>query len=195
MSSGNYYQVLGVTARLGRTIVPDDDRPTAAPVAVISHKYWMSRFGGDPDVVGTACSVNNVPVTIVGVLPPDFSGVEQAVGDAPDVSLPLALEPQFNAGLNAPPARLTQPNFWWLEVMGRLKPGVTAGAGAGQSGGRVSGTRARGLRLVSRVAVAGRTITIVAAGSHRRFPNCWSIPAAAAIYDVDARRTSARSRS
>ena len=95
MSSGNYYRVLGVTARLGRTITPDDDRPTAAPVAVISHRYWMSRFGGRPDVVGTPVSVNNVPVTIVGVLPPEFTGVEHAVGDAPDVSLPLALEPQF----------------------------------------------------------------------------------------------------
>jgi hypothetical protein len=126
MSSGNYYQVLGVVARLGRTIVPDDDRPTAAPVAVISHKYWMSRFGGSPNVVGTPASVNNVPVTIVGVLPPEFSGVEQAVGDAPDVSLPLALEPQFNAGLYAPPSRLAQPAFWWLEVMGRLNPGSTA---------------------------------------------------------------------
>ena len=126
VASGNYYQSLGVTARLGRTIMPDDDRPTAAPVAVISHKYWMSRFGGSPNVVGTPANVNNIPVTIVGVLPPEFSGVEQAVGDAPDVSVPLALEPQFNAGLNAPPSRLPQPNFWWLEVMGRLKPGATA---------------------------------------------------------------------
>ena len=125
-SSGNYYQVLGVTARLGRTILPDDDRPSAPPVAVISHKYWMSRFGGSASVVGMAANVNNVPVTIVGVLPPDFSGVEQTVGNAPDISLPLSFEPLFNAGLNAPPARLMQPNFWWLEVVGRLKPGVTA---------------------------------------------------------------------
>ena len=126
ISSGNYYQVLGVTARLGRTITPDDDRPTAAPVAVISHKYWMSRFGGSPDVVGTPISINNVPVTVVGVLPPGFAGVEQAIGDAPDVSVPLALEPQFNAGANAPPSLVTRPTFWWLQVMGRLKPGVTA---------------------------------------------------------------------
>jgi predicted permease len=126
VASGNYYQTLGVTARLGRTIIPDDDRPTAAPVAVISHKYWMSRFGGSLNVVGTPANVNNIPVTIVGVLPQEFSGVEQTVGNAPDVSLPLSFEPQFNAGLNAPPARLMQPNFWWLEVMGRLKPGATA---------------------------------------------------------------------
>src|SRR5438876_782566 len=125
VSSGNYSQTLGVTARLGRTILPDDDGPTAAPVAVISHTYWMRRFGGATTVVGTAATVNNIPVTIVGVLPPGFNGVEQAVGDAPDVSLPLGLEPRFNAGLNAPSTRLSQGTFWWLEVMGRLKPGVT----------------------------------------------------------------------
>jgi predicted permease len=126
ISSGNYYHVLGVSARLGRTITADDDRPTAVPVAVISHKYWMSRFGGRQDVVGAAVSVNSVPVTIVGVLPPEFTGVDQAVSDAPDLSLPLALEPQFNAGLNAPQSLVTRPTFWWLQVMGRLKPGVTA---------------------------------------------------------------------
>jgi predicted permease len=126
LSSGNYYQVLGVTARMGRTLTPDDDRPDAAPVAVISHKYWMSRFGGSPDVVGAAASVNNVPVTIVGVLAPDFTGVEQTMGEAPDVSLPIALEPQLNAGLTAPQALIARPTFWWLYVMGRLEPGVTA---------------------------------------------------------------------
>jgi predicted permease len=144
VSSGNYYQVLGVNARLGRTIVPDDDRPAASPVAVISHKYWMSRFGGSASVVGTAASVNNIPVTIVGVLPPDFSGVEQTVGNAPDISLPLSFEPQFNAGLNAPPARLMQPNFWWLEVMGRLKPGVTAAQVQGNLAGVFQATARAG---------------------------------------------------
>jgi predicted permease len=122
LSSGNYYRALGATARLGRTITPDDDRPTAAPVAMISHKYWMSRFGGDPGIVGTSIRVNNVLVTIVGVLAPGFTGVEQALGDAPDVSLPIALEPQVSLR----PSLLGQPNWWWLMVMGRLKPGVTA---------------------------------------------------------------------
>ena len=123
VSSGNYYQVLGAAARLGRTITPDDDRATAAPVAVISHAYWMSRFGGDQAVVGTSVRVNEVPVTIVGVLAPEFTGVEQAVDDAPDVSLPILLVSRLN--LQQPPT-LMQPNFWWLEVMGRMNPGVTA---------------------------------------------------------------------
>ncbi len=126
LSTGNYFQALGVGARLGRTLTPADDRPTAAPAAVISHKYWMSRFGGNPSVVGTPAIVNNIPVTIVGVLPPEFTGVEQVVADAPDVSLPLALEPQLNAGLNAPQSLVSRPTFWWLHVVGRLKPGATA---------------------------------------------------------------------
>src|SRR6202011_2065733 len=63
ISSGNYYQALGVTARIGRTITPDDDRPAAAPVGVISDRYWMSRFGGSPGVIGAPVRINNVPVT------------------------------------------------------------------------------------------------------------------------------------
>ena len=126
LSSGNYYQALGVAARIGRTIAPDDDVPSAPPVGVISHRYWMSRFGGSPGAVGTSVHVNNVPITIVGVLPPNVAGFEQAVGDTPDVSLPLALEPQLNPGLTTPPSLVTRPTFWWLLVMGRLKPGATA---------------------------------------------------------------------
>ena len=127
LASGNYYRALGVPARLGRTITPDDDHPDAAPVAVISHKYWRTRFGGRPDVLGSSARVNNAPITIVGVLPPEFTGVQQPVDEAPDISMPMALEPQV-----APPRSSLQrsllgaPNFWWVQVMGRLRPGVTA---------------------------------------------------------------------
>jgi len=97
LSTGNYYQVLGVGARLGRTIVPDDDRVTAPPVAVISSTYWHARFGTDPNVVGKAIRVNGVPVTIVGVLPPEFTGVQQPMAEAPDISLPVTLQPQLES--------------------------------------------------------------------------------------------------
>jgi predicted permease len=122
ISSGNFYQVLGVTARIGRTLVPDDDRPDAPPVAVISHKYWTSRFGTDPSSVGKRVSVNGVPVTIVGVLPPSFAGIQTAIGEPPDISLPLSLDRQVSIDR----ARLDQATNWWLQVGGRLKPGVTA---------------------------------------------------------------------
>ena len=124
ISSGNYYQGLGVKARLGRTILPEDDKPTAPPVAVISSKYWHTRFQTDPAVLGKTMRVNNVMVTIVGVLEPAFTGVQQPVAELQDIGLPLALDPQVDTQAGTP--RLSQPTYWWLQVMGRLKPGATA---------------------------------------------------------------------
>jgi predicted permease len=123
ISTGNYYRLLGVTARLGRTILPDDDRPDAPAVATISSRYWHSRFGTDPGVVGKNVRINDVPVTIIGVLSPDFSGVQQPVAEAPDLSVPLALDVRLSVGPGS--QRLSQATYWWLQVMGRLKPGAT----------------------------------------------------------------------
>src|SRR5688500_11151428 len=124
ISTGNYYQLLGVSARLGRAIVPDDDQPSAAAVAVISSKFWHRRFMTDPGVVGKTIRVNNVAVTIVGVLPPEFTGIQTPVSELPDISLPLSLDAQLNVFPGVP--RASQPTYWWLQVMGRLKPGATA---------------------------------------------------------------------
>ena len=68
MASGGYFDVLGIRPQIGREIGPDDDDIAASPVAMISHAFWVRRFGLDPEVVGRVVSVNNVPVTIVGVL-------------------------------------------------------------------------------------------------------------------------------
>jgi predicted permease len=124
--SGNYYQVLDVHATLGRTVLPDDDRPDASPVAVLSDRYWRSRFGGDPNVVGKRIVVNNAPVTIVGVIESSFTGVQQVIGEPANVTVPLAVDPQVMSDTvvdGAPRAR--QATHWWLQVLGRLKPGVT----------------------------------------------------------------------
>src|SRR5688572_14780922 len=86
ISSGNYYRLLGVGARIGRTLLPEDDKPGAPPAAVISSKYWHSRFGTDPSAVGKTVKMNNVLVTIVGVLPSDFMGIQQPLAEPPDVS-------------------------------------------------------------------------------------------------------------
>jgi predicted permease len=126
ISSGNYYRLLGITARLGRTILPDDDGPAAPAVAVISSLYWHSRFGTDPSIVGKTIDVNSRPVTIVGVLPPDFTGVQQPVAEPPDISFPMSLDPQLEVFPQKGPPRLAQATTWWLQVMGRLRPGVTA---------------------------------------------------------------------
>jgi predicted permease len=122
ISTGNYYRLLGVTARLGRTLGPADDQPTAPPAAVVSYRYWRSRFASDPGAIGKVVQINNVPVTIVGVLSPEFSGVQQAVSEGHEVAVPLALDSRINPREE----RLSQPTYWWLQVMGRLKPGAVA---------------------------------------------------------------------
>ncbi len=82
--SGNYFRTLGVMAMLGRTIEPADDRPDGPPVAVISYPYWQSEFGGDPAVLGKSVTRDQtgrplpIEFRIVGVLPPDFFGIDPA---------------------------------------------------------------------------------------------------------------------
>ena len=129
ISTGNYYRVLGLTANPGRTIVPEDDQPGAPPVAVISAHYWRTRFAGDPLVVGKVVQVNGVPVTIVGVIAPAFPNVHNAFNEGPAIGLPLALDGQISTAATARRAaaepRLGDATFWWLQVMGRVKSGVT----------------------------------------------------------------------
>ena len=146
ISTGNYYRVLGVNAMSGRTLVPEDDQPSAPPVAVVSARYWRSRFGSDPKAVGKVIRINNVPVTIVGILPPEFTGVQQAVSDGHDIGVPLALDGQLSTGPAVQSARLNQPTYWWLQVMGRLKPGATAAQVQGNLQGVFQATARAGLR-------------------------------------------------
>jgi predicted permease len=117
IASGNYFAVLGVPAMLGRTLASDDD-DTVRPVAVISHAWWKRRFALDPGVLGRAMRLSRVSFTIVGVAPPEFFG--ETVGDAPDVWVPLAMQPQLNSGASM----LNRRSVSWLEVMGRLKTGI-----------------------------------------------------------------------
>ncbi len=118
--SGGYHDGLGVQALMGRTLTNGDDKPNADPVAVITHRYWRRRFGRDPGVVGKSINVNNIAFTIIGVTPPEFFGALQ-VGEAPDLSIPMAMEPLLRTGSKS----LNEPWFWWVRIMGRLKPGVT----------------------------------------------------------------------
>ena len=135
--SGNFYGLLGVGAALGRTIVPDDDQPSAAPVAVVSHAFWTRRFGRDPAILGKVVHVNGTPVTIVGVLSPAFTGVQRAVAQPSDISFPLALDGRINAQPADPKGRprLEDPAFYWLQMIGRLKAGLTPSQVEGNLGG------------------------------------------------------------
>jgi putative ABC transport system permease protein len=123
--SGRFFEVLGVPAFRGRMLTPADDSaaPPNGPVAVVSHRFWRQHFGGADDVVGRQFTVliqrQRFPFTVVGVMPPGFSGV--AVGRVADVVLPFAAEPLLQ-GLDS---ALPETGRSWLEIMVRLKPGQT----------------------------------------------------------------------
>ncbi|HTM24933.1 MAG TPA: ABC transporter permease [Vicinamibacterales bacterium] len=117
--SGNYFDVLGVTPASGRGLGVPDDRLDAAPAAVISDRLWRRRFGAARDAIGRTLLINNAPFTVVGVAPASFHGTGQ-VGTDPDVFVPLTHHVRVMP--NDDP--LDDPNFWWVLIMGRLKPGV-----------------------------------------------------------------------
>lgn len=122
--SGNYYTGLGAVAGQGRTILPDDDQPNAAPVTVLSYACWQRRFGGVGGVVGRTIRVNRVAVTVVGIMPQEFADPVAAFG-APAFSFPLSMLPL----LDPEAASKRAPGFWWLRIMGRLRPGVSVEQG------------------------------------------------------------------
>ena len=118
--SGNYFDVLGVPALIGRTFTPDDDRtPGGHPVAILSHNFWMRRFAGDPSVLNRTITLNGLPMTIVGITPPGFSGI--VIGENPDVMVPLMMKAQMTPTWDD----LLNRKSRWLTVMARLKPGVS----------------------------------------------------------------------
>ena len=119
--SGTYFPVLGVRPALGRLFTEDDDRvPGGHPVAVLSHAFWKSRFGGDPTAVGRSMAVNGRAYTIVGVAEPGFEGME--LGRQTAVFVPMMMKAQITPGWSALDQRLYQ----WVRVFGRLRPGFTA---------------------------------------------------------------------
>lgn len=116
--SGDFFATLGVPAVLGRSLTLADDLDgggTDGPVAMISYRLWQQRFGGAPDVIGQTLIVERLPVTVVGVTPPEFSGVE--VGYAFDLFLPVSLNPLIRPSI--PYDRQTG----WLRMMWRLREG------------------------------------------------------------------------
>ena len=117
--SGNYFSVLGVQARLGRTFTAEDDRVGQSPVVVISHEYWKRRFGQEPGIIGRTITISRNPFTVIGVMPEGFFG--DIVGTAIDVWIPLSMQPQVIPGRNY----LERWDVSWILLMGRLKPGVS----------------------------------------------------------------------
>jgi predicted permease len=118
--SGSYFSTLGVGALGGRVITPDDDRASAPPVAVLSHRVWQTTYAGDPSVVGSTFVLEGHPFTVIGIAPPGFFG-ETLQSDPPDIWIPL----QQEAMIDGDTALLHQPVSAWLRMIGRLKPGAS----------------------------------------------------------------------
>jgi predicted permease len=113
--TGNYFEVLGVGAGLGRTLQPADDvTPGAHPVIVISHSVWQRRFGADPAILGKVLALDGVQYTVVGVAAENFRGLR--LGQPPEFWIPMMMESATT---------LTKRDNRGLEITGRLKAGVT----------------------------------------------------------------------
>src|SRR5438094_881275 len=118
--SGSFFDALGVHARIGRLFTElDDQKGCGSPGVVLSHGFWQARLGGRADVIGQTIMLDRRPFQVIGVTPPGFFGVE--VGRTFDVALPLCAE----ALLRGQQAGTGRRAVWWLDIMGRLKPGWT----------------------------------------------------------------------
>src|SRR5260370_8235052 len=112
---GSFFSTLGLNPTIGRLIGPDDDHAgQPSPVAVWSWTFWKGRFILDPSILGKEIIVDGVTVTIVGVTPRNFSGLQ--VEASQDLWLPLAMEPGII------PSR---PGRSWVALVGGVKPGVS----------------------------------------------------------------------
>ncbi len=122
--SGEYFRGLAVNPAAGRLIIPDDDQAGAPAVAVLSFPYSQRRFGDAASAPGQSILINNVPFTIVGVAPPGFFGVDPAAAPAFYLPLHTNLVLPLRSGVSDAKGYLDQ-NYYWLEMMARLRPGVT----------------------------------------------------------------------
>lgn len=116
--SGGFFQTLGLQPAAGRLISAADDQRGCAGVAVLSYGFWQDHFAGEASAVGSVLSLDNHPVQIIGVAPRGFSGLN--VGRKFDVAIPICMAAIYD-GLKT---RLDQRSWWWLQVIGRIKPGL-----------------------------------------------------------------------
>src|SRR5262245_10423097 len=120
--SGNYFDVLGVKAALGRTFLPEEDRRLNGPaVIVLGYTFWQKRFNSDPSVVGRTVYLNNHPFTVIGVTPATFKGAAWAVRQ--QFWIPLIRATRFGFGEQWQTE--TGRGWQYLKLLGRLKAGVT----------------------------------------------------------------------
>jgi len=117
MVSGNFFAGYGAQTLIGRTLVPEDDRMGAPPVAVITYRWWERQFGLDPNALGQVVFLNKIAFTIVGVMPRGYVG--PTPGDSTEFYVPMSAQPHLKSGYP-----LDSYNHWWVEIMARLSPGA-----------------------------------------------------------------------
>ena len=118
--SANYFDVVQVTPILGRSFLPDEDKTIGAnPVVVLSHSFWQRRLAADPNVVGKTVQLNNHAYQVIGVAPPSFAGSKFAL--ALDFWTPISMAEDLRRN----PGILAERGSHWMNVIGRLKPGVS----------------------------------------------------------------------
>ncbi|HXS75733.1 MAG TPA: ABC transporter permease [Terracidiphilus sp.] len=121
--TGNYYETLGVHPQLGRAILPSDDAVAGSgDVVLISDELWSREFGRSPEALGQIITLNQTKLTIVGVNPRGFTGAKNVL-ESPDLFVPISLEPLLTVQ-RVKGSDLSNPDFWWVNVVGRVKPGV-----------------------------------------------------------------------
>ena len=118
--SGNFFRTFGVQPWIGRLMTDEDDQEGSPPVAVMSYRIWHDKYGSDPSVVGAGYQINGHPFTVIGVAAPGFFGAKLAGGGMPDIWLPLTAEILIDGAT----ARLKRPSTNFLDLIGRVHPGV-----------------------------------------------------------------------
>jgi len=118
--SGNYFSLLGLKPAWGRLMNDDDDRvPGDHPVVVLSHDYWVSRFGSNRAILNQKLLINGMPMTVIGIAPAGFHG--DRLDDYPQVFVPMAMKREMTPGWDG----LSGRKDYWIKLMARLKPGMT----------------------------------------------------------------------
>ncbi len=119
--SGNYFQMLGIGAYVGRTFTAEDDRSAGSPVAVMSYRAWQEKYDADLSMIGEPVAINGQPFTLLGVAPPGFFG-DGLRSNPPEIWIPLSFEPQVH-GSNS----ILNQDDQWLNATGRLSPSTQPG--------------------------------------------------------------------
>jgi len=118
--SANYFDVLGVRPIMGRSFLPEEDtKPGGAPVVVISYRLWQTHFGGRKDIIGQTMALNEHSYTVIGVTPAIFQGSQ--TGLRSDLFMPIMMESLVLSQGDL----IHDHHYFWVSVLGRLKPGVT----------------------------------------------------------------------